>query len=535
MGCLYASIGDHGLKLHGPDGDLSARGSSGVIARMNPDGTHLERLVQGMRVPYSFEMDPFGQLWVLSNGEGNPNRFLRVIDGVDYLCYTRQPDYEWLAGRVPLAPPCFELPRGAHTQLMRYYGGAFTEAYQGTLLLDNWGAHGFSGSNRAVFSYQPDARGQIVSKEPLFSCKDSHFRPSSIVLDRDGNLLIADWYGRDDESDMTGRIWRLKYTGPDKLAPSHRLDAPEWSQDDFAISGLSSPQQTIREHATKLLLSRGDSVVGKLSEAAATAPQPLGAASALWTLVRMNSLPSQAAISSGAKHPDPRVRRLTMNLLRRFQLAAAPALAEQLKGDPDPAVRVSAALGQPDPQVRLSALVNTLMHGAAADPFLRYEIAWHLAELATPETFSPLLASDDADVRLAGQIALDVAIYENFPSRPLALAAIAGAEQPRQARHSADLAVGQIQLGSQPGRRALATGRTRQPVPRRQRQNLFAAARKRGRCRGSRRGHRRQAIAGRGQKWRAGLNAAGRPDSAARSTGDRIARRVHHPAVGKVD
>ena len=39
--------------------------------RMNPDGTKMERLVHGLRVPYSFEMDPFGQLWLLSNGEGN--------------------------------------------------------------------------------------------------------------------------------------------------------------------------------------------------------------------------------------------------------------------------------------------------------------------------------------------------------------------------------------------------------------------------------------------------------------------------------
>ncbi|MBM3982628.1 MAG: hypothetical protein FJ304_20625 [Planctomycetes bacterium] len=54
-----------------------------------PDGTNMEYLVHGLRVPYSFEFDPFGQMWLLSNGEGNPNRFLRVIEGVDYHCFTR--------------------------------------------------------------------------------------------------------------------------------------------------------------------------------------------------------------------------------------------------------------------------------------------------------------------------------------------------------------------------------------------------------------------------------------------------------------
>ena len=52
-----------------------------------------------IRVPYSFEYDPFGQLWLLSNGEGNPDRFVRVIEGVDYHCYSRSgADNAWLAG-----------------------------------------------------------------------------------------------------------------------------------------------------------------------------------------------------------------------------------------------------------------------------------------------------------------------------------------------------------------------------------------------------------------------------------------------------
>jgi len=35
-------------------------------------------------------------------------------------------------------------------------------------------------------------------------CSDPYFRPSHVHLDTDGSLLIADWYGRDDESDLTG-------------------------------------------------------------------------------------------------------------------------------------------------------------------------------------------------------------------------------------------------------------------------------------------------------------------------------------------
>ena len=100
-GKLYMSVGNHNIDIVGPERSISARGSSGMIMRMNPDGTSMERLVHGLRVPYSFEYDPFGQLWLLSNGEGNPDRFVRVIEGVDYHCYSRPGiGNEWLAGRL---------------------------------------------------------------------------------------------------------------------------------------------------------------------------------------------------------------------------------------------------------------------------------------------------------------------------------------------------------------------------------------------------------------------------------------------------
>src|SRR5438094_937902 len=44
-GLLYMSVGDHKIDIHGPDGKISGRGNSGIVMRMNPDGTKMERLV----------------------------------------------------------------------------------------------------------------------------------------------------------------------------------------------------------------------------------------------------------------------------------------------------------------------------------------------------------------------------------------------------------------------------------------------------------------------------------------------------------
>src|SRR5205807_7336 len=175
--------------------------------------------------------------------------------------------------------------RGAHTQLLRYYGAAFPEAYQGNLLCDNWGAHGFAGPNRCIFRFVPDQRGDITVKEALLSCKDPHFRPSHIVLDPDGNLLIADWYGRDDESDMTGRIWRLKYVGKDRPP----IPAVDWKSDAGVVAALASPHHLIRAKAMEELLARGNSVVERVARFAGSSKSALGAAQALWTLWRLDT------------------------------------------------------------------------------------------------------------------------------------------------------------------------------------------------------------------------------------------------------
>jgi len=425
-GLLYLSVGNHSIDLQGPNGKLSGRGSSGIICRMKPDGSDMERLVHGLRVPYSFEYDPFGQLWLLSNGEGNPNRFVRVIDGVDYHCYSRGAvSNEWLSGGSPLAPPCLELPRGANTQLLRYFGASFPSSYQGSLLLCNWGAHGFNGPNRTIFRYVPDARGNIVDWEALLSCSDPHFRPSHVALDPDGNLLVSDWYGRDDESDKTGRIWRVRYTGKEKRPEvKHKLDSDEWSKDEYAISGLGSPHHLVREKSVEVLVKRGKDVVAKLGEHAGSAKEPLGAAGALWALARIGSAEAKDALASGTKHSDWRVRRLSLRLMKRYQAKGADEAAEKLSKDEDVAIRVEAALTFTDAAKTRAALVAVLEGGAEKDAHLRYEAAAHLARVADESAFEKLLGAKSEESRLAGMIAADVACFESLPTKSDALSAV---------------------------------------------------------------------------------------------------------------
>ncbi len=426
-GLLYLSVSNHDIDISGPTNKLTSRGSSGLVARMQPDGSRIERLVHGLRAPYPYELDPFGRLWVISNGEGNPNRFLRAIEGVDYHCYSRPAvDNEWLAGRHPLAPPCFELPRGACTQLLRYDAANFPESYRGNLLLANWGAHGFSSPNHTIYRYVLDHEGQVVSKEQWLTCTDPHFRPSHMLLAHDGSLLVADWYGRDDESDLTGRIWRIHYTGNDKPVVRPNLVSDPWTDED-AIAALESADHRVRSRAIRALIERGDRIAPSLGQRAARKTQPLGAANALWTLFRIGTPRACKSLAQGLHNDDARVRHLAITLLRRSRSADTAAFAARIQDDPDVRVRVAAALALQEPASTRTSLLAALNAGAAHDPHLRYEAAWHLARHADEATFNDLLHSPQSDVRLAGLIAVDAACYEEFATSMAARNVLANA------------------------------------------------------------------------------------------------------------
>lgn len=359
-GLLYLSIGDHPIQLSGANNAVKVRGNTGAVFRLQPDGSNLELLLQGMRAPFAFDISPFGDLWVLSNGEGNPNRLIHAIPGADYHFQTRAVDWEWLAGRHPLAPPVRENPPGAHTAILVCRSAAFPEEYQGNLLVSNWGAHGFPSANHVILRHILDERGEVVKSEPFLTTTDPRFRPTQIAFAPDGGLYLLDWYGQDDENDLTGRLYKISYIGRNRTGP------------------------------------------GALAPA-------LAAAEELWALRRRASPEALPQIEKKFEHGDPRVRRLAAALLRELGLRS-PRIAERL-GDADPAVQVEAALSL-EGNERLAALGRALRQGAARIPRLRYRAALELARQGREEDFQELLEDTAAEARLAGLIALDEAFHE---------------------------------------------------------------------------------------------------------------------------
>ena len=422
-GLIYLCVGDHPTKLSGPNNKVAVRGNTGAVFRFKSDGSDIELLVQGMRAPFSFDIDPFGRLWVLSNGEGNPNRLIHAILGGDYHFQTRAVDWSWLAGEHPLAPPVWENPPGAHTTVLAYYSSAFPKKYWGNLLVSNWGVHGFPSANHVILRHVLDERGDLIKTEPFLTTTDPRFRPTQIALAPDGNLYVLDWYGMDDENDLTGRLYKISYVGKDAA-----LQAA--SAESAAKAGLASRHHLTRRRARQALLASGPAAAEELAQHV-TGPDALAAAESLWTL-RQSARPNAASImETGLQHPDWRVRRLAVQLLREQD--EHPAKLEQLVDDPDPAVQLEAALGLEASTLRLSAVAKSLRAGATKSPRLRYRAALEVARFGDRTDFEELLKDGDSDIRLAGLIALDEAFHEGVRAEAARKALIGLLSEPRSA------------------------------------------------------------------------------------------------------
>ncbi|MBM4001113.1 MAG: c-type cytochrome [Planctomycetes bacterium] len=418
-GLFYLCVGDHPTKLSGSADPVAVRGSTGAVFRFRADGSDIEILAQGMRAPFSFDIDPYGRIWILSNGEGNPNRLIHAIPGADYHFQTRSVDWEWLAGRHPWAPPVYENPPGAHTTVLVYDSSAFPAEYWGNLLVANWGVHGFPSANHVILRHVVDERGNRLETTPFLTTTDPRFRPTQIARAPDGNLFVLDWYGMDDENDLTGRLYKISYTGDANTGTARSADAasdpvpPAAREGDLetALAGLANRNHWVRDASRRVLRNAGAANADSVGRVAAEG-RSLEAAEALWVLRAGEWSESVKQIERAFTHADWRVRRLAVQL--RSELPDAGGAAARLLDDPDPDVRMEASLNAANETDRLSAVIAALRAGAARDARLRYRGALAIARGGSAVHFEQLLADTNQDVRTCGLIALDEAFHEGL-------------------------------------------------------------------------------------------------------------------------
>ena len=205
-GWLYLALGDRGCEVTRPEGDLLVLNGGGIL-RCRPDGRDLHVFSTGLRNIYDVALDDDLNVFTRDNENDGGNYKIRVIrsffgadHGYPYL-YDERPN-EALA---PLA----DLGLGSSAGGVYYRETQFPTEYRG-LYFCEWG--------RAVmFCPQNQIVGFTPVKEIEFASGAENdpygFKPTDLVVDRDGSLLIADWADGQRPKRGRARIYRVQFVG----------------------------------------------------------------------------------------------------------------------------------------------------------------------------------------------------------------------------------------------------------------------------------------------------------------------------------
>jgi putative membrane-bound dehydrogenase-like protein len=362
-GWLYLALGDHGCDVMRPEGDRLVFHGGGIL-RCRPDGRDLHVFATGLRNIYDVALDDELNVFVRDNENDGGDYKIRVCfsffgadHGYPYLYYEHPEE---------AMPPLADLGLGSSAGGLCYLETQFPEEYRGNLFFCEWG--------RSIVRYPLARSGSTFApvQEIEFAAGADNdpygFKPTDLVVERDGSLMIADWADGQRPKRGRGRIYRVQYTGAPASAsrqPAALAEVPM----DALLAQLNSPSYFERFAAQDELSSRGPEAVMSVVDALNHERLKQHAAChAIWLLTRDgNAAVQESLFKLAEKSPDP-----------RLQAQAVRALADLY----DPVLvqhRLDAGSGAAEAASRLAALAG------GKDPRVVREIVVALGRLRWPQ------------------------------------------------------------------------------------------------------------------------------------------------------
>jgi putative heme-binding domain-containing protein len=410
-GWLYLALGDRGCKVTRPEGDRLVLEGGGIL-RCRPDGRDLHVFATGLRNIYDVALDEELNVFVRDNENDGGTYKVRVCHsffgadhGYTYL-YDGRPD-EALA---PLA----DLGLGSSAGGVCYLERQFPAEYRGNLFFCEWG--------RAVVRSVPRRSGASFApiKETDFAfgaANDPYgFRPTDLVVDRDGALFVADWADGQRPRRGRGRIYRITHESKTEAEKTNLAGLDE------LVVRLDSESHHRRVDAQEALARRGqEGLAAAWSWLDGNRLGVRGRLHLIWLLTRSQGRAAMAKLYAvAAKDRDPRVRAQAVRALADL---ADPVLVQHrldaAAGDHADAARIaSVAVGQ-DARVMLEAIIalgrlrwadapNWLARNVKQlDPALAHAAQWTLRRSGNWPALLKLLDEPDAHpLRLVARRAL---------------------------------------------------------------------------------------------------------------------------------
>ena len=281
-GWLYLALGDHGCDVLRPEGDRLVH-PGGAILRCRADGRDLHVFARGLRNIYDVALDDELNVFVRDNENDGGDYKLRLCysfcgadHGYPYLYYERPSE-----ALAPLA----DLGLGSSAGGVAYLERQFPAEYRGSLLFCEWGrAVVRSNPRRAGAGFAPLAETQFASG----AANDPYgFKPTDVVVLRDGSLVLADWCDGQRPKRGRGRIYRIEYRGGDGA----KHDNPRPADPADSVKQLNSESYYDRSQAQEALVARGGEGLALIEKALDEGKRltAQGRMHAVWILARDGS------------------------------------------------------------------------------------------------------------------------------------------------------------------------------------------------------------------------------------------------------
>lgn len=342
-GWLYLALGDHGADVARPEGDRLVLEGGGIL-RVWPDGRDLHVFATGLRNIYDVALDAELNVFVRDNENDGGDYKIRVCHsfagadhGYPYLYYERPGE-----ALTPLA----DLGLGSSAGGLCYLERQFPAEFRGNLLFCEWG--------RSVVRYplqRADNGGFAPIKEIEFAAGAENdpygFKPTDVVVERDGSLIVADWADGQRPNRGRARIYRIQHGGPTPAPPANGgREAPGKVNRTLSalITQLDSESYYERIEAQEAISARGPEGRQALLEAIDQRRVDVrGRLHAIWILARSDDpLMREKLFELAGSDPDPHVRSQAVRaladvldpILTRHRLDAGP-------GDPQMAARLA--------------------------------------------------------------------------------------------------------------------------------------------------------------------------------------------------
>jgi putative membrane-bound dehydrogenase-like protein len=411
-GWLYLALGDNGCDVPRQEGDRLVLHGGGIL-RCRPDGRDLHVFATGFRNIYDVALDAELNVFVRDNENDGGDYLIRV----DRSFFGADHGYPYLYAERPdeALPSLTILGRGSSAGGLCYLETGFPAEYRGDLLFCEWG--------RSIVRYRPARSGSSFAplEQTEFAAGGDGdpygFKPTDLVAQRDGSLIVTDWADGQQPKRGRGRIYRITAHGQPRR-PRPAADGIEGE-----IAQLEAESYAERCEAQDRLERRGAEGLAAVRDAIRR-PRILtrGRLHAVWILAHQGGPAAiDELVELARTDPDPRVQ---AQAVRAVADLADPVLSRHRlasgRGDAKLAARLAELAEGRDPRVVLEATIAVGRLGWAGTP------AWLRETLRLPDAalaHAAMLALRRS-ANWAGVLAL-LDRPDSGPTRALALRALA--------------------------------------------------------------------------------------------------------------